>query len=235
MADIRARIAADGDGKVAVPEIHFLPLTVGDAENHKLFAREIDKRYGKLDVLVNNAGFAFKGTDPTPFAQQCKPTLDINFRGTVDFTQTLLPLLRKGNDPRIVNVASMAGRLAQLRSNDLQSKFSSPSLTMVELHNLVDDFETCALDGTYAQKGWGSSNYGLSKLALIAATKIMARDEAANGIKVNSCCPGYCDTDMTSHKGSRPPSDGALNAVLPATMENSPTGEFFQNMKVSEW
>ena len=68
-------------------------------------------------------------------------------------------------------------------------------------------------------------------------TKVWAREEASNRIKVNCCCPGYCDTDMTSHKGPRPPSDGAKNAVLPAVMEaaSCPTGEFFENCGIGKW
>ena len=75
----------------------------------------------------------------------------------------------------------------------------------------------------------------MSKLAVIAATRIWARDEAVNGIKVNCCCPGYCDTDMTSHKGPRSPADGAKNAVLPATMDDAPTGQHFSNYEISDW
>ena len=231
-----ADIQAQGKGKIApTTEIKHLPLTVGDAASHEQFRKAVEEQYGKLDCLVNNAGFAFKGADPTPFAQQCKPTIDINFRGTVDLTETLLPLLRKGTDARIVNVASMSGHLSQLRSAELRNQFTSQTLTMDELRELVDQFETDVLAGKHTEKGWGNSNYGMSKLALIAATKVMAREEARNGIKVNCCCPGYCDTDMTSHRGSRPPKEGALNAVLPATMEKCPSGEFFSNMKASEW
>lgn len=215
--------------------ISFLPLTLGDMQSHKTLCKTIDEQYGKLDVLVNNAAMAFKGADPTPHEQQCKPTLDVNFRGTVDLTGELLPLLRRGSDARIVNVASMAGRLQQLRSTELISKFASPDLTMEELQNYVDQYEKDVLDGTYTQKGWGNSNYGMSKLAVIAATRIWAREEAVNGIRVNCCCPGYCDTDMTSHKGPRSPEDGAKNAVIPAIMENAPTGQFFQNYEVSDW
>jgi carbonyl reductase 1 len=185
-------------------------------------------------VLVNNAGTAFKGADPTPFEKQTKPTLDVNFRGTVDLTEALLPLLRGGDDPRIVNVASMAGRLGQV-SPERQAQFSSEVLTMPALRGLVDDFEKDVQDGTYSQRGWGKSNYGLSKLALIAATKVMARDEP--GIKVNCCCPGYCDTDMTSHKGPRPPAEGARNAVclVVGPRDRCPTGTFYQNERPSAW
>jgi carbonyl reductase 1 len=215
--------------------VSFLPLTIGDKNSHENFSKSIKEQYQKVDVLVNNAAIAFKGSDPTPFQGQCKPTLDINFHSTVDFTEKMLPLIRKGNDARIVNMASMAGRLGQLRSKELQDKFSDPSLTKEELIALVRKFETDVMEGKHAERGWGDSNYGLSKLAVIAMTKVWARDEAKYNVKVNCCCPGYCDTDMTSHKGSRPPSEGARNAVIPATMENCPTGEFFEDYQVSSW
>jgi len=213
-------------------QVSSAPLTLGDQQSHTDFAKKMEETFGKVDVLVNNAGFAFKGADPTPFEGQTKPTLDINFRGTVDFTERMLPLIKKGQDPRIVNVASMAGRLSQV-SPELQQKFSSKQLTMPELHKLVDQFEQDVQDGTYKKKGWGSSNYGLSKLAVIAATKVWARENP--DIAINACCPGYCKTDMTSQNGVRDPADGAKNAVIPATMENPVTGEFFQDYQVSQW
>uniref|UniRef100_A0A7S2A0J2 Uncharacterized protein n=1 Tax=Trieres chinensis TaxID=1514140 RepID=A0A7S2A0J2_TRICV len=223
-----------GSGRVAT-DVAFLSLTLGDAESHRNFRNVVEERYGKIDVLCNNAATAFKGSDPTPFEAQCKPTLDVNFRGTVDLTLELLPLVRRGTDARIVNVASMAGHLSQLRSKELRDQFSAPDLTMSELRGLVDKFEADVKAGTHAQEGWGNSNYGLSKLAVIAATRVWAREEAKNGVTVNCCCPGCCDTDMTSHRGPRHPADGAKNAVLPATMKDPPTGQFFRDLRPSEW
>jgi carbonyl reductase 1 len=211
------------------------PLVIGDDESHKSFRAAIEEQFGKVDVLVNNAGMAFKNADPTPFEEQCTPTLNVNFRGTVHFTEELLPLLRKGDDARIVNVASMAGHLSQIHSRELREKFSNPELSKTELFQLVDNFEADVHKGQHLQNGWGNSNYGLSKLALIAMTKVWAREEAKHGIAVNCCCPGYCDTDMTSHRGPRSPKDGAKNAVIPATMESPPTGEFFADYQVSTW
>ena len=60
---------------------------------------------------------------------------------------------------------------------------------MKELQQLVDHYESDLLNISYKQKGWGGSNYGMSKLAVIAATRIWAREEAVNGIKINCCCP----------------------------------------------
>jgi len=213
--------------------ISYVPLVLGDGNSHKLFQQSIEHSFGKLDVLVNNAAMAYKNADPTPFKEQCTPTLDINFRGTLDLTEELLSLIRKGDDARIVNVASMAGRLNQIKSKELRKKISSDELTLEELLSMVDKYEKDVLDGVHLEEGWGNSNYGMSKLALIAATRVLARME--DGIKVNAICPGYCDTDMTSHKGPRSPDDGAKNAALLATMEHCPTGEFYQNMARSEW
>jgi carbonyl reductase 1 len=213
--------------------VSYAPLTLGDPSSHLAMKKQMEETYGKIDVLVNNAGFAFKNADPTPFQGQCKPTLDVNYRATVDLTEQLMDLVKKGSDPRIVNVASMSGHLSQIKSKELREQFTSPSLTMPQLHSLVDKFEADVQAGTHLQQGWGNSNYGMSKLALIAATKVWAREHP--DIKINCCCPGYCKTDMTSQKGTRDPRDGAKNAVLPATMENPPTGAFFSNYDVAEW
>jgi carbonyl reductase 1 len=208
-------------------------LIIGDKASHSAFVKKLEESFGKVDCLINNAGFAFKASDPTPFEKQTKPTLDINFRGTIGFTEALIPLLLKGSDPRIVNVASIAGRLSQL-SPKLQEKFACNDLTMNDLYLIVDDFELRVNMGTHQDYGYSNWNYGMSKLALIAATKILAR-EYGHKIAINCCCPGYCKTDMTGQNGTREPKDGARNAVIPATMKNPPTGEFFSNYAVAEW
>ena len=254
----------------------FLPLTVGDPQSALALGRAVAERYGRCDLLVNNAAIAFKAADPTPFEAQTKPTLDVNFRGTLQVTEALLPLLAAQPGARIVNVASMAGKLKQL-SPALQRQVATPTLTMARLHELVDAFEADVAGGRHAAAGWGRSNCarpaavpdreprgpkmrawvvlrltvlfacdttmvlppparaadGLSKLALIAATKVLARDHPS--IRCNAMCPGYCDTDMSSHRGPRPPADGAKIAVLLATMEPAPTGAFYENMRESSW
>eukprot|EP00551_Chaetoceros_affinis_P002936 CAMPEP_0203645164 /NCGR_PEP_ID=MMETSP0088-20131115/10637_1 /ASSEMBLY_ACC=CAM_ASM_001087 /TAXON_ID=426623 /ORGANISM="Chaetoceros affinis, Strain CCMP159" /LENGTH=278 /DNA_ID=CAMNT_0050501885 /DNA_START=126 /DNA_END=962 /DNA_ORIENTATION=- len=235
--EAQQRIEAELQQKGNVCSVSYEQLTIGEEGSHDNFFSTMNGRYGELHVLVNNAAMAFKGSDPTPFKEQCKPTLDINFRGTVNFTEKMMPLLRKGNDARLVNVASMAGRINQIKSQPLRNQFIDPNLTKEQLISLVDQFEQDVLGGVHSQKGWGNSNYGMSKLSLIAMTKIWAREEANHGIKVNCCCPGYCDTDMTSHKGTRSPADGARNALIPAIMDQlqCPSGELFQNYGVSKW
>lgn len=224
---IQALVQGKSDTK-----IEFSPLVIGDLATHSTFCEKMEAEFGKVDVLVNNAGFAYKGSDPTPFEGQTENTLNINYFGLVDFTEQMLPLVRKGSNPRIVNVASMAGRLRQV-SPELQKKFTDDSLTIEELGTLMNQFKSDVQAGTYKANGWSNSNYGMSKLGVIAATKIWARREPI--IKINACCPGYCATDMSSQKGPRSADDGAKNAAIPATMKSPPTGEFFRDYKIATW
>jgi len=211
----------------------FLQLDLGNGESIMNFASSIKEKYGRADLLVNNAAFAFKNADPTPFEQQTGPTLKINYYGTMSLTNALLPLILEAPHPRIVNVASGAGRLGQV-SAELQEKFSSNDLTLEGLDVLVEKFQNDVAAKTHKANGWSSSNYGMSKLALIAATKVLARKFPK--ARINSCCPGYCDTDMTSHKGPRPPAVGAKNAlVLCDIPDDGPTGEFWKNMEECKW
>ena len=127
----------------------------------------------------------------------------------------------------------MAGKLSQLRQ-DKQIEISSDKLTMTGLRKMCEDFVISTKQLKYKQEGWSGSNYGMSKCALIAATKIYARENS--DIMINAICPGYCATDMSSHRGTRSASDGASNAIhviqLPFMQH---TGEFFQNWKLSKW
>mmetsp|Transcript_15171 Transcript_15171/g.40696 ORF Transcript_15171/g.40696 Transcript_15171/m.40696 type:complete len:269 (+) Transcript_15171:62-868(+) len=196
------------------------------------FVRQLAQKEQELHVLVNNAAIAFKGADPTPFHEQTRPTMETNFEGTVALTEALLPLISRAEDPRIVNVASMSGALHQL-SPHLQKRFTQQSLTLADLRKLVGEFEAAVAAGNHREQGWGNSNYGMSKLAVIAYTKELA--SRAPNIKVNACCPGYCSTDMSSHRGPRPPEVGARTPVLLALLNEVPTGSFWQDERESIW
>lgn len=246
------QVAAAGDASAAAAttpitatKIQYVPLTIGDTVSHSQFCQRMEEEFGQkevggIDVLVNNAGFAYKGSDTTPFEGQTRKTLDINYFGLVDFTEQMIPLLLRTNgdrskDARIVNVASMAGRLSQV-SPELQKQFTDPNLTIPKLNDLMTQFYDDVQSGKHQQNGWSNSNYGISKLGVIAATKVWARQFDGSNLKVMACCPGYCSTDMSSHRGPRSASDGAKNAVMLATMQPSPAnGCFFQNYEVSTW
>lgn len=208
------------------------PLELGDSKSHEDLATTVEAMYGKIDVLVNNAGFAYDEDDSTPDEEQCSNTLNVNFRGTCDLTEKMLPLVRKGSDPRIINVVSEQGHLKQL-SKERQEQFTADDLTMEQLFDYMDEYERDVQDGNHLDKGWGKTFYGMADLAMVAATKIWAHDEPS--IKVDCCDPGYCKTDMTHNKGDRDPAEGAKCIVTPATMENPPTGEFYADNQIASW
>jgi short-subunit dehydrogenase len=85
----------------------------------------LNVRHGRLDLLVNNAGAAWRA----PFAEggyaNVRRTMEINFDAQVRLTEALLPLLRASAPSAIVNVASTAGRVARAGSGAYSaSKFA---------------------------------------------------------------------------------------------------------------
>ena len=244
------RLAQEAAGKLGLGAstvtVECAPLDLGDPNSVDAFAAHVrSAAVGRLDVLMNNGAIAFKGSDPTPFRDQTEPTLRVNYFGTARLTDALLPLLREtGENPQVVSVASMAGKLGQIKSAELRGGFASESLTREKLDALVESFAAAVQAGDHQRKGWGNSNYGFSKLALIAYTKMVAREEqlarqeGGRFVKVNCCCPGYCATDMSSHRGHRSAEDGARNAVILALQgggQGALTGEFIQDYQVGSW
>jgi len=73
----------------------------------------VEERHGRLDLLVNNAGAAWRA----PFAEggweNVRRHMEINFDAVVRLTEALLPLLRRSAPSAIVNVSSTAGRVAR--------------------------------------------------------------------------------------------------------------------------
>lgn len=201
-------------------------LDISDQDSVRRFAAGLESDYGRLDILVNNAAIAFKNSDPTPFVEQAKPTIHTNYHGTVWLTQSLLPLLRRSSDARIVNVSSRAGLLKIARSKPLRDTLLSPELTVDTLNRLMDDFVKAVQDGTHMEQGWPNTCYGMSKLGVTILTQVLSRQEA--GIAVNACCPGWCATDMSSHGGNKTAEEGARTPALLATMaDRSVTGKFY--------
>jgi carbonyl reductase 1 len=96
-------------------------------------------------------------------------------------------------------------------------KFTSNTLTISELSALMDQFVKDVEQGTHQENGWPGTCYGMSKLGIIALTKIMAREN--EGMLINSVDPGYCKTDQNNNQGTVDPSDGAYTPYLLALLE----------------
>jgi carbonyl reductase 1 len=121
-------------------DVDFMICDIGSEDSIANFVCDLSARYPVVDILVNNAAIAFKGSDPTPFDQQAAPTMKVNFFGTLFLTKAMLPLLSKSASPRIVNVASQAGCLRILPNEERRRMFTDPDLTEARLCDLMNEF-----------------------------------------------------------------------------------------------
>ena len=88
-------------------------------------ARAVEQEHGRLDLLVNNAGAAWRGKFADVGWDNVKRHMELNFDATVRLTEALLPLMRRSAPSSIVNVASTAGRIARGNSGAYSaSKFA---------------------------------------------------------------------------------------------------------------
>ena len=88
-------------------------------------AQVVESEHGRLDLLVNNAGAAWRGRFGEAGWENVQRHMELNFDATVRLTEALLPLLRRSAPSSIVNVASTAGRVARGNSGGYSaSKFA---------------------------------------------------------------------------------------------------------------
>ncbi|CAM6001217.1 unnamed protein product [Sphagnum balticum] len=215
-------------------------LDITDAKTCAALAQFLKKEHGGLDVLVNNAGIAFKNDDSTPFPEQARVTNMTNYFGLHNICDALFPLLRANG--RVVNVQSQAGVMKTGYSDEHVKLMKSPTLTIAQIDAFVNKFIEHAAVGDHVAAGYRNSAYCVSKAAGIALSAVQQRafdgDKARSGILVNACCPGYVDTDMTSHKGPLTVDQGADTPVWLATLPSdatSPAGQFCFERAVFEW
>jgi carbonyl reductase 1 len=201
----------------------FVRIDLEDAESIQSAAAYIEKSYGRCDVLINNAAVCFNDptlygkTSHTPFDKQADITVRTNFFGTLSLTRAMLPLLEQSDSPRIINIASSAGRLSILPSRQRRDAFSSETLDMQELEGFMREFVHAAKEGTHRDQGWPNTGYGVSKVGIIAMTKILAREYPK--FMVNSVDPGYCATDQNNNQGHIPAERGAIAPYMLATLK----------------
>jgi carbonyl reductase 1 len=214
----------DDEGRASVASIGAEPF-VADVTSDESVARLARRLEAGLDVLVDNAGIALDGFD----AEVARRTLDVNFFGALRVTEGLLPLLR--TDGRVVMVSSMMGELSCL-SPEKRALFASPTLTKAELVALARSFVDDVAAGVHAERGWPSSAYRVSKVAMNALVRVYARELADDprGVLVNAACPGWVRTRMGGSGAPRSPERGAKTPVWLALLpKGGPTGGFFQD------
>lgn len=180
-------------------EATFIKLDMAAAASIEAAAAQVAQGYPHLDVLVNNAGIHYDTWQRACNADMAivQEAVATNTLGPWRLSIALLPMLRRSQAPRIVNVSSGGGSIASMSGK-------TPA-------------------------------YSVSKAALNAVTRMLARDLEGEGILVNAVCPGWTQTEMGDW-GGRPVADGAKGVVWAATLDSSgPSGEFFQDMRPVPW
>lgn len=190
--------------------VHSIQLDVTDYASIHAAVAQVERQFGRLDVLINNAAISRANGQESEtmqdYIQRSRATLisvdevrtiwETNVFGVLAVTQAFVPLLRKSEAARIVNVSSNLG-----------------SLTINATPN--------------PHRATFNPGYGASKTALNAITLAFAIDLEAEGIKVNAVTPGFTATALNNYEGTETVQQGAAEAVRVALLDSEgPTGTF---------
>ncbi|GAA4994746.1 SDR family NAD(P)-dependent oxidoreductase [Kitasatospora paranensis] len=191
-------------------DIRFLQLDVTDPASVRAVAGHVAADFGRLDVLVNNAGVTGipRGTRRTVdelTADDLRSTLETNLVGPFALTQALLPYLRKAGG-RIVNLTSTLATFAR----------TGPGTTP----GRPDLLPYCA-----------------SKAALNMASVLWASALRDSGVTVCAVSPGFVATDMNNFTGTRTVAEGAAVVVAAATApaDELPDRAFVTDTGTAPW
>jgi NAD(P)-dependent dehydrogenase (short-subunit alcohol dehydrogenase family) len=189
-------------------DAHAVHIDLNQLETIDQAAKQIETDYGRLDVLMNNAGIADPADGPpsTASLQAVRRIFDTNLFGTIAVTQAMLPLVRRAPAGRIVNVSSGLGSL---------TLNGDPTWEFAQVKRI---------------------GYNASKAALNMLTVQLAYELKDTKIKVNSANPGFTATDLNGHRGYQTVEEGAMEALRLALLdENGPTGCLFNRNGPDPW
>jgi NAD(P)-dependent dehydrogenase (short-subunit alcohol dehydrogenase family) len=182
-------------------------LEVTSADDVASVAAYIEKTFGKLDVLVNNAGVALEWNEGGTTVERFRQTLETNLVAPWALTNALVPLLSKSDDARVINQSSILGSIGTAGNAwEQMSGFLSP--------------------------GYATSKAGLNMLSMIQSKSL-----AAQNIAVVAAHPGWVKTDLGSSAAPMEVADGAKTAVGLATMPRAefPHGQFQHQGATLPW
>jgi NAD(P)-dependent dehydrogenase (short-subunit alcohol dehydrogenase family) len=204
-------------GKAAAEELskdgidaHPIAIDVSDPESVKKAAAQVEQDFGRLDILINNAGIMTDDQNRKVSEQSLatwRETFETNFFGLITTTNAFLPLLRKSEAGRIVNLSSILGSIT------FHSTPGSP---------------------VYESKNYAS--YNVSKSAVNAYTVQLAYELKDTKIKVNAAHPGWVKTDMGGEGAMMEIEDGAKTSVALAIIGPAgPNGAYLHMGEALPW
>ncbi len=174
-------------------------IDITDQNSVEAARAEVGKKTDVLDALINNAGMS-GGISQTPLTANVdvmNTVFNTNVYGAVRVTQAFIDLLRKAQQPRIVNVSSGMGSL------------------------------TLCSDPTFPYKDYVGGIYSPSKAALNMYTIALSLELRDSPFKVNAVDPGFTATDFNNHRGTGSVEDaGTRIAKYVLIGEDGPTGKY---------
>ncbi|PWY80672.1 short-chain dehydrogenase [Aspergillus heteromorphus CBS 117.55] len=194
---LKAQAAVKELESVAVNKSALTPITIDVTDDASIAAaaKSVSDEFGRLDILINNAGIAQAPDTNGTLREQYRQIFDVNVFGVAVVMDAFLPLLRASTYPdrRIVNVTSGQGLISRA------GKKGHPSNA----------------------KAYFIPDYRSSKSAvnmITAAYSVNLEDEK---IAVIAAAPGYCRTSLTDGKGAKEATDGA-KVIVRAASEGDP-------------
>jgi len=187
----------------------FVPLDVTSPKSISEAVNFVEKKFQRLDILINNAGILDYENDTIPSEttlETFRTVFETNFFGLVETTKAFLPLLKKSTAGRIVNLSSILGSMAEHQDPN------SPIYGKI------------------------FSAYNISKSAVNSFTVQLAEELKNTTIKVNAAHPGWVKTDMGGEQAPMEIVDGAKTSVWLATIPaDGPTGGYFHGQERMRW
>ena len=175
-------------------EVLFHQLDIAESKSVEALEPFVSK-LGGLDVLVNNAGLAFPLNDSTPFHEQARRSIDVNYYGT----KRMLTTLKLKPGARVIGISSSAGTLSGW-SPDFRQRLLDASVT--ELDAVAEDFVEAAASGTHRERGFPGSAYGTSKTLMTQLHRAKAKEVKEVKGLLCAVCPGLCRTHMATGRGT---------------------------------
>lgn len=182
-------------------------LEVTNSDDIGNLEKYLGKAFGKVDVLVNNAGIALEWDGQPTNVEKIRTTLEVNLIAPYAITTALLPLLLKSDDARVINQSSMLGSLDTAENS----------------WEHVAQFMTVG--------------YSTSKAALNMLTVIQSKTFTSQGIAVAAAHPGWVKTDLGTNAAPMEVDEGASTVVNLITIPRAefPHGQLVHKGERVSW
>ena len=181
--DEQAGAAAAAELVAAGCDAHTVRLDVTNPDHIAGLVSYLETTFGKLDVLVNNAGIALEWDGKPTNADKIRRTLEVNLIAPYAITEALVPLLSRSDDARVINQSSMLGSMGAAES----------------MWEQIGGFMTV---------GYSTSKAGLDMLTLIQSKTLASKE-----IAVAAAHPGWVKTDLGSQAAPMEVDEGARTVV----------------------